>query len=122
MEDRMKLVDIIRYAHEKNVLLISPHFHNMSAAIPHTYQLYMVRIPADMKGRSCVHKNCLAPWRIAVVSVDGVLSPCNCAPEVLLGNIQTEQVTVLWNGPAMKQWRRDMKSHPSDLCRCCPRF
>lgn len=115
------LVQAIRYARAKGVLLISPRFHDVGDA-PRNYRRCLVRLPADLSSRSPRHRNCLAPWRIAAVGADGTLNPCNCAPWKKAGDLLREGLRSAWNGADMKEWRRSVMQGENAPCSVCPRF
>ena len=117
----MELGAAITYARERNVLLIDPRFHNIGD--PRRRHLRCTaRKPADIMGRSCRHRHCLAPWRIAVVGVKGDLTPCNCAPQTPLGNLARDSMAAVWNGPGMAIWRKAVVSGQCHPCLTCPRY
>ncbi len=121
LADVSRITEIIRYANTKGILLITPHFHNISD-IPIHYGRYMVRIPADIAGRAGQHKNCLAPWRTAVISANGDVTPCNCTPQILIGTLSNQSFAELWNGDAMKKWRTSVMKGVCKSCLFCPRY
>jgi MoaA/NifB/PqqE/SkfB family radical SAM enzyme/predicted alpha/beta hydrolase family esterase len=115
------LIEAIRSAHEQGILLVTPHFHNISD-LPGVYHRYRALLPADIAGRAGCHKNCLAPWRIAVISVDCILTPCNCAPGNAIGSCAAGAFEEHWNGDAMKSWRQGVVQGVHETCRFCPRY
>lgn len=115
------LAEAIRYACEEQVLLIGPHFHNLPD-VRTDYRYGLVRIPADLMGRAACHQNCLSPWRIAVVGVDGAVAPCNCSVNHAAGNVVTEPLDAIWNGSRMRDWRGSVIRGRCAACHSCPRY
>ena len=111
----------IAHARKKNILLIGPHFHETPNLV-RSHRRSLIRTAADLTVRSAQHRHCLAPWRVAVISVDGKLSPCNCAPLNVAGNIQEKPFDELWNGEGMKAWRQRVLRGASADCLACPRY
>ncbi|MFH0879004.1 MAG: radical SAM protein, partial [Lentisphaerota bacterium] len=115
------LAHALRYAREKNILLLGPHFHEVRD-IRLRYPFCLAREPGDLTSRSDKHQFCLAPWRIAVAGADGALTPCNCAPEMKMGRLDQASFASIWNGPLMQTWRRRMKDGGNSSCLVCPRY
>ncbi len=119
--DRSAIESLIEYAYHKRVLLVGPHMHN-SDNIEKYHAYYTVKRSEDVLTQPVTHTNCLAPWRSAVISADGVLSPCNCAPEVVLGSLKDNSFVNLWNGAPFLEWRDDVKMGQQECCQVCPRY
>jgi MoaA/NifB/PqqE/SkfB family radical SAM enzyme/predicted alpha/beta hydrolase family esterase len=111
----------IAYARRKSILLVGPHFHE-TADVARGYRRALIRKPADLAARPAQHRHCLAPWRVAVVSAAGRLTPCNCVPWTLMGGLQDKPFAELWNGEGMKDWRRRVRQGASGDCLVCPRY
>lgn len=111
----------IAHAREKDILLIGPHFHETPDLV-RGYRRSLVRTAADLTRRSGQHRHCLAPWRVAVISADGRLAPCDCAPLTAFGNLREKSFDELWNGEGMKAWRRRVLRGTSADCLICPRY
>jgi MoaA/NifB/PqqE/SkfB family radical SAM enzyme len=109
---------IIRHARSRGVTLMGPHFHN-TGLHPRAWRHVVVNYPSDLTGRSARHRRCLAPWRIAVVNAEGTLSPCNCAPDIVL---PLDRFPDAWNGPSMRDWRQSMMEARNPHCQQCPRY
>jgi len=116
-----KLAEAIQYSKEKHVLLISPHFHDLDACRD-SFMRCRARKPSDITSRCRMHTHCLAPWRIAVIGAGGEVTPCNCAPKDVMGNVTTERFDGVWNGEAMRRWRSVMRSAQNRACLACPRY
>ncbi len=121
LAEKAVLSQAIRYAHQKQIVLISPHFHNISD-IPAYYRHFMITDPAAFSERAAKHTHCLSPWRIGVVGVDGTLTPCNCAPKEKCGTVADNPFSLLWNGEAMHRWRQSVMDASNPLCKGCPRY
>ncbi|MFL5385024.1 MAG: radical SAM/SPASM domain-containing protein [Longimicrobiaceae bacterium] len=69
---------------------------------------------------------CLAPWRTAVVTLDGEVMPC-CNihhPDHGMGNVLAEGFGAVWNGARYRAFRRLIRRRgkPPEPCRMCPEF
>ena len=72
--------------------------------------------------RSPTRSHCYSPWQTVPVKVDGRFSFCDCQPETVIGDLLASPVETLWNGPRLRELRRQMHSAPSTACLACPRF
>lgn len=68
-------------------------------------------------------RTCRDPWRMAMVRSDGTLLPAHgrCY-HVPLGNVTRARLSELWNGPAMRGFRRTLQAEGGSLpacSRCC---
>jgi MoaA/NifB/PqqE/SkfB family radical SAM enzyme len=68
-------------------------------------------------------RSCRDPWRMAMVRSDGTLLPAHgrCY-HVPLGNVGQARLTDLWNGPALRGFRRTLREGGGSLpacTRCC---
>ncbi|MBN1362426.1 MAG: radical SAM protein [Sedimentisphaerales bacterium] len=86
------------------------------------YQSIYIRQDAAMSRHVC-----LLPWLQCFVSVKGEVSPC-CATytneSLSAGNVFTDDFEAVWNGPKMREIRRQFRSrrNPLAVCRdCIPR-
>lgn len=73
--------------------------------------------------RSRLH--CRWPWTAAYVTVEGHLTPCcNCpdARNVDLGDLHVTPFSKLWNGPAYREFRRQLASGVPAVCSTCPDY
>lgn len=110
----------ITLSKSKGVRIISPNFHNIGEA-SYTYKYCTVKKPADLMSFHNSHKNCLAPWRIAVVNARGDINPCNCTPYKNVGNI-SEGFQYKWNDEAIRKWRLALLNSSINECFGCPRY
>lgn len=111
----------IAYARRKGVALVGPHFHD-SPDVMKGWRRSQIKKPCDLTHRAVAHTHCLAPWRIAVVGVDGQVAACDCAPETSLGDLSGSNLFDAWNGEPMRSWRRNMLAGACEPCRSCPRY
>lgn len=51
---------------------------------------------------------CKSPWHSIEPHLDGVVRPCCYNMQVSYGNINTDSIDDLWNGPAVREFRRDL--------------
>ncbi|NJD36163.1 MAG: radical SAM protein [Betaproteobacteria bacterium] len=64
---------------------------------------------------------CLSTWYFAQVMADGEVIPYTRCYNVPLGNINQHSFMDIWNGPAAKAWRQDLRSNGRfPGCRRCP--
>ena len=70
---------------------------------------------------------CHRPWYLAYVTAHGDVLPCCFAPfittdlaPVTLGNVLSESVATVWNGPAYQDFRRRFQTDtPASICAGC---
>jgi radical SAM protein with 4Fe4S-binding SPASM domain len=76
-----------------------------------------------MTTKSLVPVVCSKPWTSFEVEHDGRVAPC-CMSKVDCGNINSQAITEIWNGPAYQEFRRKMAAGEwQDTCRPeCPRL
>jgi MoaA/NifB/PqqE/SkfB family radical SAM enzyme len=68
---------------------------------------------------------CRWPWTAAYVTVEGELTPCcNCPDgrDLSLGNLLENPFAKLWNGPAYRRFRRELRDDIPAICRDCPDY
>jgi MoaA/NifB/PqqE/SkfB family radical SAM enzyme len=68
---------------------------------------------------------CRWPWSAAYITVEGDLTPCcNCPDrrDVDLGNLLDTSFVTLWNGPAYRAFRRELRDGMPPVCRDCPDY
>ncbi len=79
--------------------------------------------PEGLWQRSERHTHCASPWQTVPVSLDGMVSICDCLPRDVLGNLFESPLSEIWNGEVMIGHRRRMRSaEPPAACAICPRF
>ncbi|MBN1308354.1 MAG: SPASM domain-containing protein, partial [Chitinispirillaceae bacterium] len=108
-------------ARKTGILLLNPHIHDFPS-VKAGLRYCLVTSCDDIVRRSTRHTHCLAPWRTAVVDAQGTVSPCNCAPAVVAGNILQQPFETIWNGEVMRRWRTSMRENGNEHCRSCPRY
>jgi radical SAM protein with 4Fe4S-binding SPASM domain len=64
---------------------------------------------------------CTIPWRYLQVMPNGDVAFCMDFADFIAGNVRTEDLTAIWNGPRARQYRQElMTSGPFAACsRCC---
>jgi radical SAM protein with 4Fe4S-binding SPASM domain len=87
------------------------------------YDKFLLIPPDSLYQRSTKRRWCCSPWQTVPVNVRGDVTVCDCQPEAVAGNILSEPFSDIWNGEAMKRYRRQMQSpDPPKKCLLCPRF
>jgi len=62
-------------------------------------------------------EKCHYPWYFLIVDTDGDVRPC-CWASISWGNLNREDFTSIWNGPAAQSMRRDfLRNHIPPCCR-----
>lgn len=75
-----------------------------------------------------LRRRCTFPWDTVVVASDGRVTPCcvfGTDPDRLsFGNLLEQSFEEIWNGPAMRRFRRELKSTECvpDFCKGCPNY
>jgi len=65
-------------------------------------------------------KDCRDPWDFMFVNVHGDVRVC-CVSHRIMGNIHSQTVDEIWNGPAYHEFRQKMlTTHPPEECLSCP--
>lgn len=68
------------------------------------------------RGLTLIEK-CHYPWYFLIVDTDGDVRPC-CWASISWGNLNREDFTSIWNGPAAQSMRRDfLRNHIPPCCR-----
>jgi Fe-coproporphyrin III synthase len=57
------------------------------------------------------HIPCMSSWYVAQVMADGVVIPYTRCYHVPFGNINEQSFEEVWNSPAARAWRRDLRRH-----------
>jgi MoaA/NifB/PqqE/SkfB family radical SAM enzyme len=66
------------------------------------------------------HTPCRYPWSTAVVLGNGDVMAC-CVPGTTVGNVRDSSLEAVWNGVAMREFRRKVNSPtPPEPCTVCP--
>jgi radical SAM protein with 4Fe4S-binding SPASM domain len=71
--------------------------------------------------------DCRRPWSLMYVTANGNALPCCIAPftgvpyeDIVLGNVFSQSIEEVWNGPQYQEWRRRMQSsEPPAACAGC---
>jgi molybdenum cofactor biosynthesis enzyme MoaA len=65
-----------------------------------------VKVSIDLKWH---RRHCQEPWRKLYIDFRGNVTPCcRIHHEVMVGNILTDGLDRVWNGPALQAWRRSI--------------
>ena len=62
---------------------------------------------------------CSAPWRELLVQTDGKVRTCCYSPRIL-GDLKTQSVAEIWNGPGFQEFRRQLLVRDFSDCKDCP--
>jgi len=75
------------------------------------------RSPSEAFGKS----RCLVPWLEAEVLPNGDVTPCSDRPDLIMGNVQRERFSEIWNNAKYQDFRRAMREDGLfPYCsRCC---
>ncbi len=111
----------IAHAARRGVMLIGPWMHNVPD-VGRALRYCRVWRSSQLIDRPEHHTHCLSPWRTAVLSVSGVCTPCNCAPDVSLGSLAKASIDRVHNGPMARRWREAMVGACNPHCLVCPRY
>jgi|GEM_PF-2401973 len=66
------------------------------------------------------HRHCPLPWNSAILCGNGDLMAC-CVPTTVMGNVNTQPIEEIWNGPEYQELRRRVNSDdPPEVCKHCP--
>jgi MoaA/NifB/PqqE/SkfB family radical SAM enzyme len=73
------------------------------------------------------YRECRRPWTLMYVTANGNVLPCCIAPftsvpygDIVLGNLFSQTVEEIWNGPRYLEWRRRMVGpNPPEACAGC---
>lgn len=65
-------------------------------------------------------KRCIAPWTHLMIYPNGNAMFCNDNPDYILGNINRDSFTQIWNNEQARRFRRYIKDNTLPICsRCC---
>jgi len=64
---------------------------------------------------------CTVPWTQVQILANGNVIPHSRCFNLVMGNINSQRLRDIWNGPALREFRRKLKTHgPTPACtRCC---
>lgn len=68
---------------------------------------------------------CRWPWTAAYVTAEGDVTPCCNCPDsrrVNLGNLFEKPFVQIWNAPAYRRFRRELRTGVPEICRSCPDY
>ena len=70
--------------------------------------------------RTFGYNRCVAPWLMITVLPNGDVAPCRDYPDYVVGNIARDQITDLWNGDRLREFRTALKEEGLfPICRRC---
>jgi len=104
------LSEAVRYAREKGVRLdFTIAFINLISSVRNktpelSRELFELLPNLDTREKTLVEK-CRLPWESLLVDTDGDVRPC-CWAAIRFGNLNTETLQEVWNGPQAMQMRR----------------
>jgi MoaA/NifB/PqqE/SkfB family radical SAM enzyme/pimeloyl-ACP methyl ester carboxylesterase len=91
--------------------------------LAHRYREALLLPVQQLYRRSLQHRHCASPWQTLSINVAGEICSCDCRPEQTLGSLLQQNLASIWNGAAMRELRRSMRSAgPPAECLLCPRF
>ena len=98
--------------------------HGMEAfGLKEQYEHFLLISPKMLYQRQERHSFCLSPWQTIPVDVLGNVTICDCQPETVIGNLNDQPLSEIWNGEPMVKHRQQMLSaDPPENCKICPRF
>ena len=86
----------------------------------------------EFKKRGLPDNFCHVPFSTLILEPDGHLGSCrNKGTEFVVGDLQTQTLEEVWNGPVMRQWRREFLDGQPVICKTevrhmgchlCPRY
>lgn len=81
------------------------------------------RIPirAPQEGKRGYSLRCRAPWSQFRVDMDGSVKTC-CWSDQVLGNVQTQRWSEIWEGPLWQEFRGSVASGAMTYCQQCREF
>ncbi len=87
------------------------------------YDRFLLIPPDSLCQRSAKRTWCGSPWQTIPVNVRGEVTLCDCQPDAVIGDLLSLPFDAIWNGDAMRDYRRRMLSDaPPGKCLLCPRF
>jgi radical SAM protein with 4Fe4S-binding SPASM domain len=66
-----------------------------------------------------VSRRCHALWHTLFLRPDGSVVPCQHLFEEPVGNVRTDDLEGLWNGPALRRTRLSQRAAAFPICRRC---
>jgi radical SAM protein with 4Fe4S-binding SPASM domain len=112
MTEESLLLDPARYARAYFALIARARARGVSLGLPPP-------VTAAVAGRRS-HMPCPYPWSTSVLLGNGDVMAC-CMPGTKVGNIREGGFERVWNGPAMREFRRRVNTDtPPEPCTVCP--
>ena len=114
--------DAVVYAFSQGLPVLSVHGLE-EFGLRQRYKEFLLIPPTALYDRSSSRTWCFSPWQTVPVDVSGNVTVCDCQPDGPVGNLLTDPFDGIWNGEAMRTYRKNMLSEaPPEPCRICPRF
>jgi radical SAM protein with 4Fe4S-binding SPASM domain len=71
--------------------------------------------------RTFGYNRCVSPWLMTAVLANGDVAPCRDYPDYIVGNIEREKLTDMWNGDRLRKFRTVLKEETLlPVCTRCP--
>jgi len=67
-------------------------------------------------------RQCLAPWKEAVISLSGEIIPCVSSGIYTIGNINNQSFEDIWNGEKITELRNAILAGDNKFCKQCVKF
>ena len=111
----------------KNKFLLSFFPHVEVKDIPKYYSkdpelFYPIKTNGALSNGTFNNKNwrCIAPWTHLMIYPNGDAMFCNDNPDYILGNINKESFSQIWNNEKSRKFRQFIKNNTLPICsRCC---
>ena len=114
--------DAVVYAFSQGLPVLSVHGLE-EFGLRQRYKEFLLIPPTALYDRSSSRTWCFSPWQTVPVDVSGNVTVCDCQPDIPVGNLLTDPFDGIWNGEAMRTYRKSMLNEaPPEPCRICPRF
>lgn len=114
-------------AHPAEVAALTRRFHEAGAdeVIEKEEYIWAEESAPELSQPPC-QMECTFPWYAMVICWDGTVTPCpqDFHAKMKLGNVATQSLREIWNGPAYQDLRRRLASDVASLplCRKCDRI
>ena len=106
--------EIMKEILDRNILDFNSGF---IAESPQKFQKIYYYYAATLGLNPFPYKRCNAPWVSVVVEADGTVRPCFF--HKAYGNIRTESLDTILNGPSAIQFRKTLDMESNETCKKC---
>jgi radical SAM protein with 4Fe4S-binding SPASM domain len=111
MAEESVLLEPARYARAYDALMAKAAVRGVNLVLPP---------PVRARASRREHEPCPYPWSTMVLLGNGDVMGC-CVPGTTIGNVRDSSIEAVWNGDAMREFRRRVNSDtPPDACSVCP--